>query len=159
MGISELTRNAVDVLPEGALEAKLKLGRPLRIKLGVDPTSPDLHLGFAFALENLRNFQEEGHEIVLIVGDYTARIGDPSGRSAERNLLDTATLETNLAGIRGQLERFLDFTPGSGGALMVNATPDLHGWWLVGTVGVSLLPMLWCAVVGLAREEEPGCRP
>ncbi len=84
MGIAELTRNAVDVLPEGALEAKLKLGRPLRIKLGVDPTSPDLHLGFAFALENLRSFQEEGHEIVLIVGDYTARIGDPSGRSAER---------------------------------------------------------------------------
>ena len=56
MGIAELTRNAVDVLPQGALEAKLKLGRPLRIKLGVDPTSPDLHLGFAFALENLRAF-------------------------------------------------------------------------------------------------------
>ena len=73
--------------PQGALEAKLKLGRPLRIKLGVDPTSPDLHLGFAFALENLRAFQEEGHEIVLIVGDYTARIGDPSGRSAERPVL------------------------------------------------------------------------
>ena len=84
MGIAELTQNAVDVLPEGALEAKLKQGRPLRVKLGVDPTSPDLHLGFAYALENLRRFQEEGHEIVLIVGDYTARIGDPSGRSAER---------------------------------------------------------------------------
>ena len=87
MSVADLTRNAVDVLPEGALEEKLKLGRPLRIKLGIDPTSPDLHLGFAYALENLRAFQEAGHEIVLIVGDYTARIGDPSGASAERPII------------------------------------------------------------------------
>src|SRR5919198_1508368 len=95
MPVADLTRNAVDVLPEGALEAKLKLGRPLRIKLGIDPTSPDLHLGFAYALENLRRFQEEGHEIVLIVGDYTARIGDPSGRSAERPVLPPEVLDAN----------------------------------------------------------------
>jgi tyrosyl-tRNA synthetase len=108
MGISELTRNAVDVLPEGALEAKLKLGRPLRIKLGVDPTSPDLHLGFAFALENLRNFQEEGHEIVLIVGDYTARIGDPSGRSAERPVLAGEVLDANAREFESQAYRIID---------------------------------------------------
>src|SRR5215207_9131374 len=105
--IGELTRNAVDVLPAGALEAKLKLGRPLRIKLGVDPTSPDLHLGFAFALENLRAFQEEGHEIVLIVGDYTARIGDPSGRSAERPVLPGDVLDANAKEFEQQAYRII----------------------------------------------------
>jgi tyrosyl-tRNA synthetase len=108
MGIAELTRNAVDVLPEGALEAKLKLGRPLRIKLGIDPTSPDLHLGFAFALENLRAFQDEGHEIVLIVGDYTARIGDPSGRSAERPVLPGEVLDANAKEFEQQAYRIID---------------------------------------------------
>jgi len=108
MGIAELTKNAVDVLPEGALEAKLKLGRPLRIKLGIDPTSPDLHLGFAYALENLRAFQEQGHEIVLIVGDYTARIGDPSGRSAERPVLPGDVLDANAKQFEQQAYRIID---------------------------------------------------
>ena len=108
MGIAELTRNAVDVLPQGALEAKLKLGRPLLVKLGVDPTSPDLHLGFAYALENLRRFQEEGHEIVLIVGDYTARIGDPSGRSAERPVLPAEVLDANAKEFEQQAYRIID---------------------------------------------------
>jgi tyrosyl-tRNA synthetase len=108
MGIAELTRNAVDLLPAGALEAKLKLGRPLRIKLGIDPTSPDLHLGFAYALENLRAFQEEGHEIVLIVGDYTARIGDPSGRSAERPVLPGEVLDANAKEFEQQAYRIID---------------------------------------------------
>jgi len=108
VAIAELTRNAVDVLPEGGLEAKLKLGRPLRIKLGIDPTSPDLHLGFAFALENLRAFQQEGHEIVLIVGDYTARIGDPSGRSAERPVLPGDVLDANAKEFEQQAYRIID---------------------------------------------------
>jgi len=108
VGIAELTRNAVDVLPEGALEAKLELGRPLRIKLGIDPTSPDLHLGFAYALENLRAFQEQGHEVVLIVGDYTARIGDPSGRSAERPVLAGEVLDANAKEFEQQAYRIID---------------------------------------------------
>jgi tyrosyl-tRNA synthetase len=108
MGLAELTRNAVDVLPEGALEAKLAQNRPLRIKLGIDPTSPDLHLGFAYALENLRAFQEEGHEIVLIVGDYTARIGDPSGRSAERPVLPGEALDANAKQFEQQAYRIID---------------------------------------------------
>ena len=87
MSIADLTRNAVNVLPEGALEEKVRLGRPLRVKLGVDPTSPDVHLGFAVVLRKLADFQREGHIAVLIVGDYTARIGDPSGRSKERPIL------------------------------------------------------------------------
>src|ERR1051326_9064489 len=108
MGIAELTRNAVDVLPQGALEEKLKQGRPLRIKLGVDPTSPDLHLGFASALESLRAFQDEGHEIVLIVGDYLARIGDPSGRSAERPVLPGEVLDANAREFEHQAYRIID---------------------------------------------------
>ena len=72
-----LSRNAVDCLPEGGLEAKLKLGRPLRVKLGIDPTAPDIHLGFTVVLQKLREFQDAGHTVVLIIGDGTARVGDP----------------------------------------------------------------------------------
>jgi tyrosyl-tRNA synthetase len=75
VSVAELTRNAVDVLPEGALEEKLRLGRPLRVKLGIDPTGPEIHIGFAVVLRRLRAFQDAGHIAVLIVGDYTARIG------------------------------------------------------------------------------------
>src|SRR5437773_10783317 len=87
MGIAELTRNAAHVLPEGGLEAKLKLGRPLRVKFGIDVTAPQATLGNGIPLQRMRAFQDEGHVGVLIVGDYTARIGDPSGRSAGRPML------------------------------------------------------------------------
>jgi tyrosyl-tRNA synthetase len=95
VGISDLTRNAVDVLPEGGLEAKLKLGRPLRVKLGIDVTSPDIHIGRAIPLQRMRAFQDEGHVGVLIIGDYTTRIGDPSGRSAERPILSDEEIDRN----------------------------------------------------------------
>jgi tyrosyl-tRNA synthetase len=95
VGISDLTRNAVDVLPEGSLEAKLKLGRPLRVKLGIDVTSPDIHIGRAIPLQRMRAFQDEGHVGVLIIGDYTTRIGDPSGRSAERPILSDEEIDRN----------------------------------------------------------------
>src|ERR671927_1069360 len=95
MGLAELTRNAVDVLPEGALERKLALGRPLRVKLGIDVTAPQATLGNGIPLQRLRAFQDEGHVGVLIVGDYTARIGDPSGRSAERPILSDAEIDAN----------------------------------------------------------------
>jgi tyrosyl-tRNA synthetase len=108
MGIAELTRNAVDVLPEGALETKLKLGRPLRVKLGIDPTGPDIHLGFAAVLNRLRAFQDDGHIAVLIVGDYTARIGDPSGRSIERQVLPDDVLDANAKLFAEQAYRILD---------------------------------------------------
>jgi tyrosyl-tRNA synthetase len=105
---SDLTSHAVDVLPDGGLEAKLKLGRPLRVKLGVDPTSPDVHLGFAYVLERLADFQREGHQIVLIVGDYTARIGDPSGLSKERPILADEVLDANAQYFAEQAFRILD---------------------------------------------------
>src|SRR5690242_4222167 len=95
MPIEELTRNAVNVLPEGALEAKLKLGRPLRVKLGIDVTSPDIHLGRGIPLQRMRAFQDEGHKAVFIVGDYTTRIGDPSGRSSERPILSDEEIDAN----------------------------------------------------------------
>jgi tyrosyl-tRNA synthetase len=93
--IGDLARNAVNVLPEGGLEAKLKLGRPLRVKLGIDVTSPDIHIGRAIPLQRMRAFQDEGHVGVLIIGDYTTRIGDPSGRSAERPILTDEEIDEN----------------------------------------------------------------
>jgi tyrosyl-tRNA synthetase len=95
MGVSELTQNAVDVLPAGELERKLALGRPLRVKLGIDVTSPDIHVGRAIPLQRMRAFQNEGHTGVLIVGDYTTRIGDPSGRSLERPVLSDEEIDAD----------------------------------------------------------------
>src|SRR5919199_1846991 len=93
MGLSDLTRNAVDVLPQGELERKLAQGRPLRVKLGIDVTAPHVTLGNGIPLQRMRAFQDEGHTGVLIVGDYTTRIGDPSGRSAERPIIEPAEID------------------------------------------------------------------
>jgi tyrosyl-tRNA synthetase len=95
VSVVDLTRNAVDVLPKGGLEEKLKLGRPLRVKLGIDVTSPDLHVGRGIPLQRMRAFQDAGHLGVFIVGDYTTRIGDPSGRSAERPILSPEEIDAN----------------------------------------------------------------
>src|SRR4051794_29306790 len=94
-----LARNAVECLPAGGLQAKLakaeKEGRPLRVKLGLDPTAPDIHLGHTVVLQKLREFQDRGHRVVLIVGDYTARVGDPSGRSSTRPVLSGEEIDAN----------------------------------------------------------------
>ena len=95
MGFAELTKNAVHVLPEGGLEAKLALGRPLRVKLGIDVTTPDVTLGHGIPLQRMAAFQHEGHIGVLIVGDYTTRIGDPSGRSVKRPVLSGEEIDRN----------------------------------------------------------------
>jgi tyrosyl-tRNA synthetase len=97
VGIEALTRNAVDVLPEGGLERKLALGRPLRVKLGIDVTAPHIHIGNGIPLQRMRAFQDEGHTGVLIVGDYTARIGDPSGASAERPMIPPEEIDRMAA--------------------------------------------------------------
>src|SRR5918911_2879320 len=101
MGVAELTRNAVDVLPKGGLERKLSERRPLRVKLGIDVTSPDIHVGRGIPLQRMRAFQDEGHKAVLIIGDYTTRIGDPSGRSTERPILSDEEIDANA-------QRYLD---------------------------------------------------
>ncbi len=95
MGIAELTKNAVDVLPEGGLERKLALGRPLRVKLGIDVTAPDVTLGNGIPLQRMAAFQREGHTGVLIVGDYTTRIGDPSGKKTLRPMIDPDEIDRN----------------------------------------------------------------
>ena len=92
---THLARNAVECLPAGALAQRLEEGRPLRVKLGLDPTAPDLHLGHTVVLTKLREFQDAGHVVVLIVGDYTARVGDPSGRSVTRPVLSGAEIDAN----------------------------------------------------------------
>jgi tyrosyl-tRNA synthetase len=111
----QLTRNAVDSLPRGALAQKLAAAqgeaRPLRVKLGIDPTAPDIHLGHAVVLCKLREFQDAGHRVVLIVGDYTARVGDPSGRSSVRPMLSVEEIDANAATFQDQALRILDGDP------------------------------------------------
>jgi tyrosyl-tRNA synthetase len=104
----DLTRNAVDVLPEGRLAEQLAAGRPLRVKLGIDPTTADIHLGHTVVLEKLREFQDAGHTVVLIIGDFTARVGDPSGRSSTRPLPSPEQIEANAATYQEQAFRVLD---------------------------------------------------
>jgi tyrosyl-tRNA synthetase len=106
--LPDLTKNAVDVLPEGMLAEQLSAGRPLRVKLGIDPTTADIHLGHTVVLEKLREFQEAGHQVVLIVGDFTARVGDPSGRSAQRPVPSAEEIEANAATYQEQAFKVLD---------------------------------------------------
>jgi tyrosyl-tRNA synthetase len=103
-----LARDAVDCLPEGALARKLAEGRPLRVKLGLDPTAPDVHLGHTVVLRKLREFQDRGHVVVLIIGDYTARVGDPSGRSSTRPQLSGEQIDANARTYVEQANKVLD---------------------------------------------------
>jgi tyrosyl-tRNA synthetase len=103
-----LLRNAVDALPKGELERQLAQGRPLRVKLGIDPTAPDIHLGHTVVLRKLREFQDLGHTVVLIIGDYTGRVGDPSGRSAERPVLEPEEIDRNAETFQRQAFTVLD---------------------------------------------------
>ena len=106
--VRELTRNAVHVLPEGELERKLDLDRPLRVKLGIDPTARDIHVGHGLPLQRMAAFQRAGHQGVLIVGDYTGRIGDPSGRSAERPVLSDEEIDANAKRYFEQASQIID---------------------------------------------------
>lgn len=110
-----LARNAAAVNPDGGLEERLataaREGRRLRVKLGIDPTAPDIHLGHVVVLQKLREFQDLGHQVVLIVGDYTARVGDPSGRSATRPVLTAEEIEHNARTYQEQAGRILRDDP------------------------------------------------
>jgi len=106
--LEQLTSNAVDVLPEGQLAAQLDQQRPLRIKLGIDPTAPDIHLGHAVVLGKLRQFQDAGHQVVLIIGDFTSRVGDPSGRSSARPMLTPEQIDNNARTFTDQAFKILD---------------------------------------------------
>src|SRR5918994_1512829 len=106
--LSTLESGAVDLIPREGLEQKLAEGRPLRVKLGVDPSRPDLTLGHAVVLRTLRRFQEAGHVAVLIVGDFTARIGDPSGRSETRPMLSEEEIDHNARTYLDQAGKVID---------------------------------------------------
>src|SRR5713226_100453 len=110
--VARLRRGVVDLVPEDGLAAKLESaareGRPLRVKLGADPSAPDLHLGHTVVLAKLREFQDLGHTVIFLIGDFTARIGDPSGRSETRKPLSADEVQRNAATYTEQVFRILD---------------------------------------------------
>jgi len=106
--LAELARGTDEILPEGGLEEKLKLGRPLNIKVGFDPTAPDLHIGHTVIINKMRQFQEFGHNVVFLIGDFTGMIGDPSGRDATRPPLTLEQIEANAATYKEQVFKILD---------------------------------------------------
>ena len=107
-GTAALLAGAEEALPKGRLAEQLAEGKPLRVKLGIDPTAPDIHLGHCVVLAKLAQFQEAGHQVVLIIGDFTARVGDPSGRSSERPVLSPEEIEANAATFQEQAFKVLD---------------------------------------------------
>ena len=106
--IAEISRNTVEVISTAELAAKLAEGRPLRIKLGMDPTAPDLHLGHTITLKKLREFQQRGHTVIFLVGDFTAMIGDPTGRSETRKPLTAGQIRLNAETYQRQVSKVLD---------------------------------------------------
>src|SRR5215207_7322477 len=106
--LERLLAGSVDALPDGRLAEQLDSGRELRVKFGMDPTSADIHLGHCVVLQKLRTFQDLGHRVVLIVGDYTARVGDPSGRDATRPVLSEDEIATNARTYQDQAFKVLD---------------------------------------------------
>ena len=106
--IAELSRGADEVLPEDGLAAKLKLGRPLVVKAGFDPTAPDLHIGHTVLINKMRQFQELGHDVVFLIGDFTGMIGDPSGKNATRPPLSPEDIEANAETYEAQIFKILD---------------------------------------------------
>jgi tyrosyl-tRNA synthetase len=106
--LNKLKRGTAEIISEADLLERLKEGRPLRIKLGLDPTAPHIHLGFAVVLRKLRQFQDLGHQVVLLIGDFTARVGDPTGRSETRKVLTPEEIAANAETYRDQFNKILD---------------------------------------------------
>ena len=103
-----IRRGAVDILVVDELRTKLSMGRPLRIKAGFDPTAPDLHLGHTVLLTKLRQFQDLGHDVIFLIGDFTGLIGDPTGKNATRPALTPAEVSANAETYREQVFKVLD---------------------------------------------------
>jgi tyrosyl-tRNA synthetase len=106
--IAELSRGADEILPKGGLQEKLKLGRPLNIKVGFDPTAPDLHVGHTVLINKMRQFQDFGHKVVFLIGDFTGMIGDPSGRNTTRPPLTREEIDANAETYKEQVFKILD---------------------------------------------------
>ncbi len=106
--LAEIKRGIEELIPEDELVSKLKENRPLRIKLGADPTAPDIHLGHTVIMNKLRVFQELGHEVIFLIGDYTAMVGDPSGKNTTRPPLTREQVLTNAETYKEQIFKILD---------------------------------------------------
>ena len=106
--LAELSRGADEILPDGGLEVKLKLGRPLNVYVGFDPTAPDLHLGHTVVINKMRQFQNFGHNVIFLIGDFTALIGDPSGRNVTRPPLTRDEIDANANTYKEQVFKILD---------------------------------------------------
>jgi tyrosyl-tRNA synthetase len=106
--MAELRRGVEEIIPEEELIARLKGGRPLRVKVGFDPTAPDLHLGHTVVVNKMRQFQDLGHEIIFVIGDFTGMIGDPSGKKATRPPLSRDEIQRNAVTYREQVSKILD---------------------------------------------------
>lgn len=106
--LAHLCRGACEVLPQGELLEKLKRGKPLRVKAGFDPTAPDLHLGHTVLMQKMRHFQERGHTVIFLIGDFTAMIGDPSGKDSTRPQLQREQIEENARTYMAQAMKILD---------------------------------------------------
>lgn len=141
--IQNIIAGTVQVLPHSDLVKKLSLGRPLRVKLGADPTSPNLHLGHAVVLRKLKDFQDLGHEIQFIIGDFTARIGDPTEKSATRPVLCQEEIERNMQTYFDQVGRILD---------MSKIRVYCNSEWLSKLTAVDMVKL--CSKVTVARIIE-----
>jgi tyrosyl-tRNA synthetase len=143
--MTTLASGTVDLIPEGGLEDKLATGRALRVKLGVDPSKPDLTLGHAVVLNKLRQFQDAGHVAVLIIGDFTGRIGDPSGRSETRPMLGEDEIRTNAETYLAQAGKVIDV-----GAAEIHGNAE----WLATMDMSELLRLTSTATIAQMLERE-----
>jgi len=143
--LSRLVAGAADVIPKDGLQEKLALDRPLRVKLGIDPSRPDLHLGHAVVLRKLRHFQDAGHVAVLIVGDFTGRVGDPSGQSETRPFLTEEEIEENAATYLEQAGKVLD---------MSSAEVRRNSEWLAGMGMADVLRLTSAYTVARMLERD-----
>lgn len=141
--LDRIVHATVQVVPLEGLKKKLQEGRPLRIKLGADPTAPDLHLGHAVVLSKLRDFQDLGHEVIFLIGDYTARIGDPSGKSKTRPVLNQEDIERHMVTYFNQVSKILD---------PKKLTVRYNSEWLDKLTGADFLKL--CGKVTLAQLTE-----
>jgi len=144
--IAELSRGADEILPDGGLEEKLKLGRPLNIKVGFDPTAPDLHVGHTVVINKMRQFQEFGHNVVFLIGDFTGMIGDPSGRNATRPPLTPEEIDENATTYKEQVFKILD---------PEKTTIDFNSRWLteLGSPGLIKLAAKYTVARMLERDD------
>ena len=143
--LTTLASGSVDLVPDGGLKERLERGRPLRVKLGVDPSRPDLTLGHAVVLRKLRQFQDAGHVAVLIIGDFTARIGDPSGQSETRPMLTEEEIRENADTYLAQAGKVVDI-----GAAEIHGNAE----WTSGMDMAELIKLASTATVAQMLERE-----